>query len=317
MLDFTPFRNFEDAARSALAFLRHHNKFDLWMVTRRQGDDWIILQVDEEGYGISEGSVFCWADSYCSRMILGKGPQFAADASQIAAYVDAPISGQLQIGAYVGVPLHREDGSLFGTLCAINAEPVSPDLEQHMELFTLLARMLATQLESDMKRIGQQRLAERFQHEAVTDVLTGLRNRRGWEEILIAEESRSRRHGNPACVIAVDLDDLKTLNDRQGHSAGDELLRRTASSLGNALRGQDVAARVGGDEFTVLGIECDSEGAAGLYERIQEVLLRNNISASVGLALRNPRQGLMEAWQEADRAMYAVKHGRRLAAPHS
>lgn len=311
MLDLTPFSTFEDAARATLSFLRRHTGFDLWMVTRRQGDDWIILQVDEEGYGVSEGSVFCWADSYCSQMVLERGPQIAADASKVVAYLDAPISGQLDIGAYVGLPLHHGDGSLFGTLCAINAQPVDMAIEQHLDLFRLMARLLSTLLENDLKRSAQERLTERFQREASTDSLTGLKNRRGWEEILAAEESRSRRHGNPACVVVIDLDDLKTINDQYGHVAGDDLLRRTAAALGNALREQDIAARVGGDEFGVLGIECDAEGAAGLFERIQEVLLFNGIKASVGLARRDPRHGLLEAWKEADRAMYAVKHRRR------
>lgn len=311
MLDFTSFNDFESAARATLAYLRRHSQFDLWMVTRRSGDDWIILQVDEEGYGVTEGSVFCWADTYCAQMVAGRGPQVAADASKVAAFAGAPISDQLQIGAYIGVPLHHDDGSLFGTLCAINAEPVGPEIEEQLELVQLMAQLLSSLLNHELKVMAQKRLTERFQRDANSDSLTGLRNRRGWEEILTAEESRSRRHGNSACVIAIDLDELKSLNDRDGHAAGDELLRRTAQALGNALRQQDVAARVGGDEFGVLGVECDSAGAAGLFERIQEVLLRNDIKASVGLALRDPRLGLLAAWNEADRAMYAVKHGRR------
>lgn len=311
MTEFAPFANFEDMAHATLSFLRQHTGFDLWMITRRQGNDWIILQVDEEGYGVTEGSVFCWADSYCAQMICGRGPQVAADATQVAAYVDAAISDEFTIGAYIGAPLEREDGSLFGTLCAINGTPVGDEVVHHLELVKVLARLLSTLLENDIKFASQARLTERFQQESLTDSLTGLRNRRGWEEILEAEEARSRRHGSPACVIAIDLDDLKAINDQQGHPAGDDLLRRTARVLRSALPEQDIAARIGGDEFTVLGIECDSNRAASLYERLQEVLLVNGINASVGLALRDPRHGLVEAWHEADRAVYAVKQGRR------
>ena len=70
--------NFETAAQAVLAYLQALVGFDLWMVTRTEGNDWIVLQASDRGYGIQEGDMFTWADSFCSRMIQGQGAQNSA-----------------------------------------------------------------------------------------------------------------------------------------------------------------------------------------------------------------------------------------------
>ena len=77
MLENRSFSDFDAAAHSVLEFLYHRLSFDLWMVTRTEGDDWIVLQALDHGYGVKEGSVFRWADSFCSQMVLGLGPCIA------------------------------------------------------------------------------------------------------------------------------------------------------------------------------------------------------------------------------------------------
>jgi diguanylate cyclase (GGDEF)-like protein len=288
--------------------------FDLWMVTRTEGDDWIVLQSEDHGYGVPPRTVFRWADSFCSRMISGNGPRIAPRSAEIPAYSSAPIARQVQIGAYVGVPLTYSDGSLFGTLCAIHPTERDDVGATELPLVELLAAMLSSLLNAEIKGAEVARLAELHREAAELDELTGLFNRRGWNRFLTAEEERCCRYAHPASVLAVDLDGLKLVNDRDGHAAGDELIVRAAKVLAGAVRKTDVVARTGGDEFLVLAIECDQLRAASLARSVEAQLSAAGVSASVGHATRIPSFGLLHAAGIADQAMYERKAQRKTRA---
>ncbi|AFZ43681.1 diguanylate cyclase with GAF sensor [Halothece sp. PCC 7418] len=308
MLDtISPFADFESAARSILSYLHQRLGFQLWMVTRTQEEDWIMLQVEDHGYGVQEGAVFCWSDSFCSRMINGEGPCIAPRVSTVPAYVEAPIGRQVSIGAYIGIPIVLSNGSLFGTLCAIDPDSQSESITEELSTIELLAKLLSTILENELKYNEQARHLERLEAEVMSDVLTELYNRRGWEKLLLAEEKRCQRYGHPAGVIYIDLDGLKPVNDTKGHAAGDKLIYEAAQIIHSAVREQDITARVGGDEFAVLGIECNATQIQALAERVQTSLMEAGISASVGFASRHPSQGLSVAVEEADQKMYECK----------
>ncbi len=302
--------NFETAAQAVLSYLHGLLGFDLWMVTRTEGDDWIVLQANDQGYGVQEGDVFVWTDSFCFRMVQGKGPRVAPWAGSVIAYAEAPIAQQIKIGAYVGVPLIYRDGSLFGTLCAIHPQQQPVDIEQHLPLIELFAQLLSSLLHADLMAAEQNRYVERLQTEVMSDVLTGLYNRRGWNELLQKEEQRCQLYGDPACVMVIDLDGLKDLNDTQGHGAGDNLLRRAAQAMKQSVRQQDVVARVGGDEFVILCVDCPITMGTQLKQRLQFHLEAAQVNASVGIAGRHPRSGLHQAWLDADQMMYAEKRRR-------
>lgn len=305
--------DFEKAAQDVLSFLGKRLGFDLWMVTRTAGEDFIILKTHggEHEYEIREGTVFNWADTFCSQMVAGRGPRVAPRSQLIPAYAQAPTSQDMPIAAYIGVPLLRGDGGLFGTLCAIHPTPQPESIAEEQELVELLGNLLSTVLRRDLKLTEEIRRAERAQVEALTDGLTGLYNRRGWDRLLAAEEERCRRFGHPAFVICIDLDGLKKVNDTQGHAAGDELIRRAAAVLRDAARSEDVVARLGGDELAVLGVESDQNGAEALTRRLRDALKAEGIGASLGLALRTPGLGLQYAWEAADQAMYQEKRESR------
>jgi diguanylate cyclase len=305
--------DFKSAARSALAFLHQRFGFGLWMLTRTEGEDWIVLYAEDHGYGIQPGTVLRWADSFCSRMVQGLGPRIAPCSSQVPAYLSAPIGQQVPIQAYVGIPLQRADGALFGTLCAIDPQPQTDALLAEQGLLELLAVMLSSLLELELRNTEAIRHAERMQAQAFTDALTSLYNRRAWDEFLNAEEARCRTHGHPAALLVLDLNGLKRLNDSQGHAAGDALIQRSAQVLSQTARTQDVIARLGGDEFGVLCVECDRLGAQALLERLRSALHAAGISASIGMAAREPAKGLRAAWELADQRMYQVKHGHSTA----
>jgi diguanylate cyclase (GGDEF)-like protein len=302
--------DFDSAARAVIAFLHQRLGFGLWMVTRAEGDDWIVLQSEDHGYNVATGTVFRWADSFCSRMVRGHGPRVAPDSAQVPAYAAAPIGRQVPIGSYIGAPLFKEDGSLFGTLCAIDPKRQPAAIEHEQELVELLATLLSTILQAELKATQAIRKSERLQVEADTDLMTTLYNRRAWDRLLDREEERCRRYGHPAYVIAVDLDGLKRVNDALGHAAGDDLIIRAAGALRRAARESDVVARIGGDEFVILAVECDRAGADAIVARLRAALAEAQVSASIGMAPRAPVGGLAAAEAMADQRMYEEKRAR-------
>lgn len=305
-----PCEDFESAVRAVLGYLHARFGFDLWMVTRTEGEDWIVLHVEDHGYGVRPGTVFRWSDSFCSRMVQGLGPRVAPDAAGVPAYAEAPIGRQVRIGAYIGLPLRRADGSLFGTLCAIDPRPQDESLRAEQPLLELLALLLGTVLQKDLAATEAARRAERLQAEALTDAMTALYNRRAWTRFLEHEEGRCRRYGAAACVIVVDLDGLKRINDGSGHAAGDELICRAAGALRKAARTVDVVARLGGDEFGVLCAECDGPHGRRLAGRLRTALREAGVDASIGIACRRPDAGIQAAWEQADQQMYEEKKTR-------
>ena len=151
------------------------------------------------------------------------------------------------------------------------------------------------------------------------DPLTGLWNRRRFEQDVANQLDRCRRYGEHAALVLMDIDGFKHVNDVLGHLAGDELLCALGDALASRVRGSDRAARLGGDEFAVLlldtGVEHVERVAAQLAEALTAAAVavqeRLSISISVGTALLGPRTGgVNEALEAADRAMYAAKGGR-------
>jgi diguanylate cyclase (GGDEF)-like protein len=246
-------------------------------------------------------------------MVRGNGPHIAPDVSQVPAYAAAALGRTLPIGAYLGVPLLRADGSLFGSLCAIDPQPQPTAILAELPLLEQLAEMLSTTLQLELRIAEEARRAERFQAEALTDAMTHLYNRGGWVQLLEAEEARCRRYGHAAAVLMIDLDELKRVNDSQGHAAGDALIVRTALALRLAVREVDIVARLGGDEFGIICVGCNRAGGEALRRRIEAELDSAGIRASIGLAQRETSGGLQDAWERADRLMYQHKHLRLIA----
>ncbi|WP_348268191.1 diguanylate cyclase [Edaphobacter paludis] len=148
---------------------------------------------------------------------------------------------------------------------------------------------------------------------AVTDELTGLRNRRAFEERLVMEFSMARRRKRELAVLLLDVDDFKKVNDRWGHAAGDEVLRRLGRILQTTVRLPDLPARYGGEEFAVLLPESGQESALGLARRVMERVASERwdnapLTISIGMAALNDSS--MDGFQlveMADEALYAAK----------
>jgi diguanylate cyclase (GGDEF)-like protein len=304
-------KDFQVVVRNTLHFLHQRYGFALWMFSRLEKDDWIVLTAEDHGYGIGEGRVFPWKDSLCSRMVDNLGPRVAPVVADVPAYATAPIAEHLKIGAYIGIPLKRRDGSLFGTLCAIDPLPQPSLIVEEQELIELIVDLLNRLLNAELTAAQAVRRAERAEVVMMRDPLTALYNRRGWDRLLAKEEERCRRYGHPACIISIDLDELKFINDTSGHAAGDALLQAASRVIEDTLRATDIAARLGGDEFSILAVECDATAAATLLDRLRMRMAAEGIKASCGLAMRQPEKGLRCALSDADAAMYADKKQRK------
>ena len=117
---------------------------------------------------------------------------------------------------------------------------------------------------------------------ATTDGLTGLLNRRSFDERLVELLANAGRHREPMALLMLDIDKFKSVNDDYGHPAGDVALRFVADRVRRVLRLGDNAFRYGGEEFAVLLRKCDAAGAVGVYDRLREELKREPVSFGAG-----------------------------------
>lgn len=144
------------------------------------------------------------------------------------------------------------------------------------------------------------------QADALTDELTGVVNRRGWNAKLGALLTEARRSQSPLTVAMLDLDHFKQFNDEHGHPAGDALLREVTGAWSGVVRRGDVLARVGGEEFALALPACPIDEAQRICERLRHVVSRG-MTVSIGLARLSPGDEATDVQGRADEALYTAK----------
>lgn len=174
---------------------------------------------------------------------------------------------------------------------------------------------LATKLDEGAQQVARlQAQLKRAESEAVSDALTGLLNRRGFERAILADSSILPQ----AALLFLDLDHFKRINDSYGHSLGDKILRAVAGAIQAGIKGRDIAARLGGEEFAVLLPETSLEDAAVVAEQLRKSISRGHVrqpggaplecvTVSIGVTRIQPGEDLETLTRRADAAMYAAK----------
>ncbi|MCW8908201.1 MAG: diguanylate cyclase [Sedimenticola sp.] len=154
-----------------------------------------------------------------------------------------------------------------------------------------------------------------------TDGLTGLLNRRAWEECLHNEYKRFARSRQNATLVMFDIDHFKKVNDTYGHQAGDEVIRQVARQLQESKREVDIGGRYGGEEFCVILLDTDSQGGELFAERLRKAVAaltfdwegqKFQCTISLGISQLTPEQPAPGTWlEQADKALYQSKEGGR------
>jgi diguanylate cyclase (GGDEF)-like protein len=158
--------------------------------------------------------------------------------------------------------------------------------------------------------------SENLEHAALTDGLTGMQNRRYFDDAIAEYLNEFRRIDKPIGLMILDLDHFKAVNDTHGHDVGDEVLREVARCLQEFTRYHDIVARLGGEEFAVVAPNMDAELLTKFAERIRQAIaaltiasgnVRLKVTISIGLAVWNRRETAEEFYKRADKSLYQAK----------
>ena len=200
-------------------------------------------------------------------------------------------------------PVLREQSTAVGVLAVYWHEPLEALAGETRRAVRLLALEAAIAIERG-ELLGRLEVAAR------TDDLTGLLNRRAWDEELSRALSRADRDGGALCVAILDLDKFKLYNDTHGHQAGDRFLRQMAGSWSQTLRAGDILARYGGEEFAVALPGTDLDHAQQMLERLRGCLPGGQ-TCSAGVCRWDGAESAESLTARADSALYAAKDSGR------
>lgn len=245
--------------------------------------------------------------SFCGHSILGNAVLIVPNTLEDERFADNPLVVEEPfIRFYAGCPLHAPNGSKLGTLCIIDRQPriLEPeDIETLKDLASMAERELAT---FDL---------------AMSDELTKITNRRGFMALAQHSLGLCRREGRPACLIFLDLDKFKFINDNFGHAEGDRTLICFANQMRSNFRTLDIIARFGGDEFVVLLSSASIQQAEIILKKFSQSLkayvkeenLEYDITFSYGIVEINHKESLSidELLASGDSLMYEVKRGKQ------
>ena len=240
-----------------------------------------------------------WSILHCEPVAIddvyadGRVPQAAYRRTFVKAMLVVPIRNHGPIGA-IGVYWSHHHAATTEEVAVVRALAGSAAVAlDRAKLSREVERRRVT--EEDLRELSER------------DPLTGVLNRRAWDQLLA---SALRKGTRPLYIALLDLDHFKRYNDRHGHPAGDELLRRAARAWRSAIRVNDVLARYGGEEFAVLLAGCEADVAMDIAERLRKATIEEQ-HVSIGLACWDGEESAESLVSRADCALYEAKHAGR------
>ncbi|MFO7716750.1 GGDEF domain-containing protein [Desulfosarcina sp.] len=216
--------------------------------------------------------------------------------------------------------LENINESLVPTLTEADVEMIVNQIKQEIKRLESSSGAFKEQLQQATREIDQLKIKlARYQNEALKDPLTRIDNRRGFEQKLKDAIGRADASKNPLCLIMVDIDHFKKINDAHGHLVGDNVLRMVAATLKDSIKGRDLAARLGGEEFAILLPDTPFDGAIKLAEDLRLTFERldlkkkstgeslGKITLSFGVTTYNIGEAAEDFVNRADEALYQSK----------
>lgn len=242
--------------------------------------------------------------SFCTHTIQRRDPLVVEDTHRDPRFAASPlVTGPPHLRAYAGIPLPTPEGYNVGALCAMDTK-VRAFSDADIVILQNFANIVCDEME--LRAIAQ------------LDHLTGALTRRGFVDQAEREIARARRDERSSMLVMIDVDHFKSVNDRHGHVAGDQVLRQIAEIAKMQVREGDIFGRLGGEEFALLLPETGPDEALVVAERLREAIaghpmrLSNgdtlHVTASFGIAALPPGASTFPAWLEsADRMLYMAK----------
>ena len=312
-----------DAIRTLLVSLHARIPLKLWIVTAIEGDQWRRMFVHNMGCNLSDAQVTTWQGQFCAQLIASQHHQnqqhqqhqrqhqqhpgassFVDEGGVAAAAAAAEIKSDHPIKACIGVPLLDDSNQLIGSLCGIDPEPDVAGIRSGEALVRQTATLLSRLITMEAHVASQRMLARKWSDATHRDDLTGLLNRRGWDELM-----RQTRVGWGKEMQGVIVVDIGSPAAGGGVSDAGALLHRAASALTVSMRGQDAVARLGDHSFGIL-LRCDGAGMVqAVVSRIEQELAAAAVSAVTGYSTSPPALSLDAAFISA----YAMTMQRKQA----
>ncbi|HEX7254558.1 MAG TPA: GGDEF domain-containing protein [Gaiellaceae bacterium] len=315
---------------------------------RSRADETRLALANIEAVTLSMRQIGASTDPDAVRQAVCSSARSIAGAD-VVQLLEPSVDGRLALTSAVGMRIPRAGEEAGGGLAHMSCKPVflrdathgarhgarsmhfEPVLRDETSVAVLVlgwskaVKRLSPRVESGMRMLAAEasialdraRLLVQLQETARTDDLTGLPNRRAWDEELPRELARAARDARAVCVAMLDLDRFKRFNDDRGHQAGDRLLKQAAAAWSSQLRASDMLARYGGEEFSLLLPGCTLDGAQTLVQRLR-ASMPDGETVSAGIACWDETETAEEFVGRADAALYAAKRGGRnrlVAAP--